>query len=782
MNLEAAVIGIALSGSRIALLDLDVVAPYHFADTRNRAIWGLIEDYKAKNPSQGLDPMLLVDKLPTITEARVDADYLLDCLQAAPVAAEALASVYADKLINESARRGLQEACTRGLQIIEAGGDASDAEAEVRELLNHVSTGSTTLVDNQACLNQITNFTTQQQPFTPTPWPELNDLLGGWKPGGLYIVGARPGAGKALALDTPIPTPTGWTTMGKIKVGDQVIGMDGKPTTVVAATEVMHGRPCYNITFNDGETITADAQHQWLTETRASRKATSASKHATHTSPYAHHQRQHFPGVVTTQEIAETVRCKDGRANHSLPDILPIDTRETDLPIDPYIFGYWLGDGTSRTPEITVWDKDADSLVAHMDKAGYYTSVHRDSDSCIRVRFSNKPIGTRDDNSAARLRALGVLQNKHIPAIYLRASEKQRLELLRGILDSDGYVATTGQMEYATVDKALADSVMELMRTLALRPTMKTKRVQGRDEAHSTAYLIHAMVTRNHMTLPRKADRLPERRRNLRRYITACEPVKSVPVRCIQVDNEDHMYLAGHTMVPTHNSILALQAALNLADTGHVYLASLEMSGTEIWGRIMAQVADVPGDAVTRRRWPTKDEQARMEAAAPILKQLPLHFDERANLTIGDFVATTRLLHREHGLKAAFVDYIGLINAAPGDRRQRWELIGEYTRTLKNLAKDLQIPVIAVAQLGRQAEARPNGELNLSDLRESGNIEQDANVVMLLSCPSENGVVDWTRMDVYVAKNREGRTGHVLLRREGDYSRLSHLGWTPDYQ
>lgn len=425
MNLEAAVIGIALSGSRIALLDLDVVAPYHFADTRNRAIWGLIEDYKAKNPSQGLDPMLLVDKLPTITEARVDADYLLDCLQAAPVASEALAPVYADKLINESARRGLQEACTRGLQIIESGGDAADAEAEVRELLNQVSTGSTTLVDNQECLNQITDFNTQQQPFTPTPWPELNDLIGGWKPGGLYVIAARPGQGKSL---------------------------------------------------------------------------------------------------------------------------------------------------------------------------------------------------------------------------------------------------------------------------------------------------------------------------------------------------------------------LSLQAALNLADTGHVYLASLEMSGTEIWGRIMAQVADVPGDAVTRKRWPTPEEQKRMKAAAPILKQLPLHFDERANLTIGDFVATTRLLHREHGLKAAFVDYIGLINAAPGDRRQRWELIGEYTRTLKNLAKDLQIPVIAVAQLGRQAEARPNGELSLSDLRESGNIEQDANVVMLLSCPSENGVVDWTRMDVYVAKNREGRTGHVLLRREGDYSRLTHLGWTPDYQ
>ena len=129
-------------------------------------------------------------------------------------------------------------------------------------------------------------------------------------------------------------------------------------------------------------------------------------------------------------------------------------------------------------------------------------------------------------------------------------------------------------------------------------------------------------------------------------------------------------------------------------------------------------------------------------------------------------MATTRLLHRQHGLAAAFIDYIGLINAAPGDRRARWEL----TRSLKNLAKDLQIPVFAIAQLGRQAEQTPGGELQLSHLRESGNIEQDANVVMLLSCPHENGVTDWTRADIHVAKNREGRTGHV---------RLNHLGWNP---
>ena len=81
----------------------------------------------------------------------------------------------------------------------------------------------------------------------------------------MIVIAARPAVGKALALDTPLPTPTGWTTMGEVRVGDHLIGADGKPTQVVAATEVMHGRPCYEVEFDDGEVIVADENHQWLT-------------------------------------------------------------------------------------------------------------------------------------------------------------------------------------------------------------------------------------------------------------------------------------------------------------------------------------------------------------------------------------------------------------------------------------------------------------------------------------------------------------------------------------
>src|SRR5207244_6744188 len=100
----------------------------------------------------------------------------------------------------------------------------------------------------------------------PTGVTELDELTNGLHPGQMIIVAARPGIGKALALDTPLPTPDGWTTMGAVRVGDRLLDADGRPTTVLAATEVLAGRPCFEVEFSDGTVIVADAAHQWRTD------------------------------------------------------------------------------------------------------------------------------------------------------------------------------------------------------------------------------------------------------------------------------------------------------------------------------------------------------------------------------------------------------------------------------------------------------------------------------------------------------------------------------------
>ena len=120
----------------------------------------------------------------------------------------------------------------------------------------------------------------------------------------MVVIAARPAIGKALALDTPLPTPTGWTTMGEVAVGDQLIDAEGRATTVVAATEVMTERPCYEVEFSDGSVIVADAQHQWLTDTRASRKSFQAARDGRNGTK----NQRTFAEVRTTEEIAATIR------------------------------------------------------------------------------------------------------------------------------------------------------------------------------------------------------------------------------------------------------------------------------------------------------------------------------------------------------------------------------------------------------------------------------------------------------------------------------------------
>ena len=176
----------------------------------------------------------------------------------------------------------------------------------------------------------------------PTGFTDLDHLTNGLHPGQMIVIAARPAVGKALALDTPLPTPTGWTTMGEVRVGDHLIGADGKPTQVVAATEVMHGRPCYEVEFDDGEVIIADENHQWLTW-NSPRPAVGFSGLVP-------------PQVVTTGAIARTLRRDTvrRRSNHAVALTAPIERPVATLSVPADSLGAAPGEqdihggGTSR--------------------------------------------------------------------------------------------------------------------------------------------------------------------------------------------------------------------------------------------------------------------------------------------------------------------------------------------------------------------------------------------------------------------------------------------------
>lgn len=621
------------------------------------------------------------------------AAYLHSLIAGVPTAANA--GFYAEIVAERAMLRRLVEAGTKIVQL----GYSGDGEAEAlvnaaQAEIYGVSANNTK--EDYVPLSEAMNSTVEEIEANgsrdggihgvPTGFIEFDELTAGLQAGQMIVIAARPAMGKALALDTPIPTPTGWTTMGDIRVGDTVLGADGYPTTVTNATDVMTGRPCFKVIFDDGTEIIADAEHQWLTETRASRRARPSALAG---SGGGRVRTSVGAQVRTTAEIRETVRCvtADRRANHSIANTRPLQLPEADLLVAPYTLGIWLGD-------------DSTALAP----------------------------------SAESLCTLGVLNNKHIPMQYLRASEAQRRALLAGLLDSDGTVTNTGCIQFTVTNRQLAYDTQELALSLGYRTGMATKKVKGSSEATSTAYKLTFSSSDSVFALSRKnqmhrdRDARPTAKRSSR-YIVAVEPVDSVPVRCIEVDNEQHLFLASRAFVPTHNSTFALDIARSAAIKHGMTTVffSLEMGRNEIAMKILSAEAGI--NLSDLRKGKLDDDQwAKIATAMGKMDSAPLFIDDSPNMTLMEIRAKARRLKQKNNLKLIVLDYLQLMSSGKKVESRQQE-VSEFSRALKLMAKELEVPLIALSQLNRGSEQRTDKKPQVSDLRESGCLTADTRVL-----------------------------------------------------
>ena len=400
--------------------------------------------------------------------------------------------------------------------------------------------------------------------------------------------------GKALALDTPIPTPTGWTTMGALQDGDLVLDEHGRPTPVLVVWAVRENRPCYRVVFSDGAEIIADADHEWYAWDKSARKAKTRAAR-----PRA------LPRSVTTAEMAEKVLCPrpDGRTerNWAIPWHDGLGLPEASLPVDPYLLGVWLGDGASAGAQITTADPE---IVEAFRAQGWIVKPHKSSPYGWYVTHpagrKRSPLGAFTANGSFKnqLRDAGVLGNKHIPAAYLRASWSQRLGLLRGLMDTDGYVKPgIAVAEFTTTNAPLAAGTVELVRTLGMEPRIYCGRatLYGRDCGPKWRIVFRPFLAVT--ALPRKAHRVTGRRL---RYVAAVEPVPSVPVRCITVASSSGLFLAGEAMIPTHNSRLGVWECLRVASEGGRawWVAPTYPLANEGWRPLRSMAHQWPGATV----------------------------------------------------------------------------------------------------------------------------------------------------------------------------------------
>ena len=333
-------------------------------------------------------------------------------------------------------------------------------------------------------------------PFELIDWQEqiIRDLFGTVKPNGYrqfntaYIEIPKK-QGKQLALDTPIPTPDGWKTMGELKVGDRVFDETGTPCNIVAKSAVDDTEQAYRLTFRDGSSIVAGERHLWDVE-------------------YIHGKRK--KKEWTTGEIYKKVRAykerfagtpEERQSLIRIPVARPLQTISARLPMDPYLYGYWLG-----------------------------------------------------NECANKVPTFG---DKRIRPEYLRASEAQRWRLLQGLVDSDGSIGDRkAQSTYTSTIRQFALDVRELLWSLGIKNTMtEGPSLRYGKPTGETLYVIRFTSFSDHV----------KKKRSLFHYLDSIEPMKEkVSMQCIQVDSRSHCYLAGRSFIPTHNSELAAAVALLL--------------------------------------------------------------------------------------------------------------------------------------------------------------------------------------------------------------------------
>jgi replicative DNA helicase len=259
--------------------------------------------------------------------------------------------------------------------------------------------------------------------------------------------------------------------------------------------------------------------------------------------------------------------------------------------------------------------------------------------------------------------------------------------------------------------------------------------------------------------------------------IESVRRVDSVPVRCVQVDNSARLYLAGRGMVPTHNSTLGLDflRSCSIKHRMASVIFSLEMSKSEIVMRLLSAEAKIKLSDMRSGRM-NDDDWTRLARRMSEISEAPLYIDDSPNLTMMEIRAKARRLRQKADLKLIVVDYMQLMTSGKKYESRQVE-VSEFSRNLKLLAKELEVPVVAISQLNRGPEQRTDKKPMLADLRESGSLEQDSDVVILLHRPDAFDRDDprGGEADLILAKHRNGPTKTVTVAHQLHLSRFANM-------
>ena len=604
----------------------------------------------------------------------------------------------------------------------------------------------------------------------------MDAYLKGAKPTELIILGGDPGIGKHLTLDTPLPTPAGWTTMGDVRCGDLLYDELGRPTRVMAASQVEWFEDVYELTFNDGATVKASGTHTWIVSSRRGRSAPIKQAYRLRNGTRKRPPDPVELEEVTTRQIVEHLYVDDGeRANYAIQVAEPLDGEEMELPLDPYILGVWLAEGSTNAARLGIGDLE---IIDILRKRGADVSVRQDP----RKDSDYREVGLRGATGIRALRAAGVLGNKHIPTAYLRAAADQRWALLAGIADGDGW-CDDGGCEITTVLPRLRDDLFELVTSLGCIVFINEGRAQLNGKDYGPKWNVRFQSKRSPFWIARKANGWTPPRFDAR-YIVGARQLPSEPVRCVAVESSSALYLCGRAMIPTHNTAISAVMARNFAlrqmkkpadrRIGTLYM-SLEMGEEQSSDRFAQFIAGVDGERL-RLGTLTKAELRDIAQQWAGERELPLYANFSGELRETQLRAIVVNAIQRHNVGLVIIDHMRFIKTDEHfrDRNDADEQIVKFLKA--TLAKDLNLVVICLAHTTKspQEKRRPV----MDDLRGSKMISAFADFVVFPYWPwryatqeqRERGQVEREAYELVFDKARGGATGIADL--YIDFSRM----------
>lgn len=586
-----------------------------------------------------------------------------------------------------------------------------------------------------------------------TGFADLDAMTGGMHAGDLIIVAGRPSMGKAQPLTSRVLMANGtWKTMEEIKFGDSVASVDGAASRVCGVFP-QGEKQIYRVTLSDGRSARCCGEHLW--KVRSSRWV----------------ERDQ---VKTTDALRELLKTERYRRRIGVPLVSGDFGEDINLPIDPWLLGALLSNAKMTSGAVVFSTADAATLARVQDLVGA-SLVKRAGDYEYRLNQ-----GDRVESVKRALVSLGLFGTnsgtKFIPKSYLSASRKSRLALLCGFIDTDGWVEKFGSVRIALSNEMMANQVQQLVWSLGGRCAISQKTPTyahaGEIKIGAASFVCNIQHADRSglVSLKRKQRRCNDEMRFRWPTIVSIEPDGQEAAQCIQVTHPSHLYVTDDYTV-THNTALAINVAENVAlDGGAVLVFSLEMSDTQI---AMRNLAAIGSASIQRVRSGGMDDEEwdGITAAMGKLYDSKLYIDDAAGLSAAQMHARARRIKRQHGLDLVVIDYLQLMTA---DGNNRNEQLGDITRRVKLMARDLGVPVILLSQLSRKVEERSDRKPIMSDLRESGSIEQDADVILMVF-REEYYFPDtpWKGMaELGLVKNRMGATGAVRLVFQGEFSRF----------